>query len=61
VHLLLPDAPLLEGVAIGRDAVVGGIVQAELRGKVRGEPLPEFLTEPFVLCRELEVHDRGRG
>jgi hypothetical protein len=58
VHGLLPGAAALEGLAVGGDPIVGGIVQAELGGKVGGEPVAEFLAEGLVLLRLLEVHGR---
>jgi hypothetical protein len=57
VHRLLPDAAALEGLAIGRDAVVGGVVQTQLRREIRGEPVAEFLAKALVLGGELEIHD----
>ena len=57
VHRFLPDAAALEGLAIGRDAVVGSVVQTQLRPQIRGEPVAEFLAEALVLGGELEIHD----
>src|SRR5207245_2397335 len=57
VQLPLPDATALEGFAIGRDAIVGRIVEAQLGREIRGEPIAEFFPEAFVLGSEFEIHD----
>src|SRR5262245_2278105 len=56
VHRLLPHAAALEGLAIGRDAVVGRVVQAELGRQVGGQPAAKFFAKALVLGGELEIH-----
>jgi hypothetical protein len=60
VHGLLPRAAALERLTIGGDAVVGGVVQAELGGQVSGQPLAELVAEGVLLGGVLEVHDGQR-
>ncbi len=56
VHGFLPGAAALEGLAVGGDPVIRGIVQAQLGGKVGGEPVAELLAKGLLLLRVLEVH-----
>src|SRR6202040_3079942 len=56
VHGLLPGAPPLERLAIGGHAIVGGIVEAEIRRKVLGQPRAELVAKGLLLGRVLEVH-----
>src|SRR5439155_18039218 len=46
----------LERLAVGRYAVVGGVVDAEVGWEMCGEPAAELLAERLVLDCELEVH-----
>jgi len=55
VHRLLPTAAALERLAVGRDAVVGGVVDAEVGWEMCGEPAAELLAERLVLDCELEA------
>src|SRR2546421_353181 len=57
VHGLLPRAPLLERLAVGRHAIVGGVVEAEIGGQVGGEPVTELAAKRVVLGSPLEIHD----
>jgi hypothetical protein len=59
VHRLLPRAPALEGLAIGRHPVVGRVVEAEVGGQVGLEPAAEFLAERLLLGGVLKVHGTG--
>jgi len=56
VHLFLPGDALFERFAIRRDALVGGIVDADLGGQVRPEPTAEFGAERRVLWAVGEIH-----
>ena len=56
VHRLLPGNALFERLAVGRDALVGGIVDADLRRQVGFEPAAELGAEGRVLGAVGEVH-----
>jgi len=58
VHRLLPRAAALERLAIGRDPVVGRIVETEVGRKVRREPAAELGAKRFLGRGEFEVHRR---
>src|SRR4029450_2208143 len=60
VHDLLPFHALLERGAVGRHALVGGIVHAELAWQIGGEPAAQLASEGLLLGRVLEVHGRLR-
>ena len=61
VHLLLPGNALFQCLAIGRDALVGGIVDADLRRQVFFEPVAEFGAESRVLGAVGDAPPRYRG
>src|SRR5260370_15363117 len=56
VHRLLPPNALFECLAVGRHALVGGIVDADLRRQVHFEPAPEMGTKGGMLGAVGEVH-----
>src|SRR6266404_204819 len=59
VHRLLPSDAFFERLAVRRHALVGGIVDADLRGQIRLEPMAEFGAECSVLGAVGEVHGSG--
>ena len=56
-HGPLPPYPALEGRAVRGDALVGGIVDAEITRQVGGEPAPQLLPERFLLRGVVKVHE----
>ena len=56
VHRPLPAAPTLERFAIGGDAIVGRIVEAQLGRQVGVEPRTKLPAERVLRGRVLEVH-----
>ena len=60
VHLRLPEAASLEGFAVRRHAIVGGIVEAQLGRQMLHEPVAELLAKLLVPGRVLEVHAQSR-
>jgi hypothetical protein len=60
VHRLLPGHAALEHLAGRRHAIVGGIVHAEIGGKIRFQPRAKFLPEVLLLGGVFEVHGFSR-
>ena len=56
VEFRLPRAAAFEDVAIGRDAFVLRVVDAEILGQVRVEPGANFVAEGFLFGGVFEVH-----
>ena len=56
VHAALPVAPALERRAIGRDPLVGRILDAQIVGEVGAEPVADLGAETFLLGRVGEIH-----
>src|SRR5207247_11171324 len=55
VHRLLPRAAALERLAIGCDPIVGRVVETEVGGEVRREPLAKLRAERVLGRWALEV------
>src|SRR5215469_12267382 len=58
VHLLLPGDALFQCLAVRRDALVGGVVDADLGRQIFLEPIAEFGTKRRVLGAVCEIHRR---
>src|SRR5208337_1454838 len=56
VHLLLPGDALFQYLAVGRDALVGSVVDADLGRQVGFEPMTKFAAEGSVLGTVGEIH-----
>jgi hypothetical protein len=56
VHRLLPGDALFERLTVRRDALVGGIVDADLRRQMGLEPMTEFNPKFCVLRAVGEIH-----
>ncbi len=56
VHLLLPGDALFERLAVGRDALVGSIVDTDLGRQIGFEPMAQFGAEFCVLRAVGEIH-----
>jgi hypothetical protein len=55
VEFRLPRAAALEHVAIGHDALILRVVDAEILGEVRIEPGADFVAEGFLFGGVFEV------
>src|SRR5206468_7082176 len=58
VHRLLPTDALFQGLEIGGDALVGRVVDANLRRQIGVEPAAELATECRMLRAVGKIHDR---
>src|SRR5437763_16990238 len=56
MHRLLPRDALFERLPVGRDTLVGGIVDAGLRRQVRFEPVAKFAAEGRMLGTVGEIN-----
>ncbi len=56
VHLFLPGDALFQGLAVGGDALVGGVVDADLGRQVRFEPPAELGAKGGMLRAVGKIH-----
>ena len=61
MHLLLPGDALFQSLAVGGDALVGGIVDFDFLGEIVVEPLPELGAESGMLRAVGEIHGAPCG
>ena len=56
VHLFLPGDALFQGIAVGGDALVGGVIDLDFLGEIVVKPLPELGAESGMLRAVGEIH-----
>ena len=61
VHLFLPGDALFQSLAVGGDALVGGIVDFDFLGEIVVKPLPELGAESGMLRAVGEIHVRSHA